>query len=76
MSGDHIHHTYSIFVKLVQNKKLALRVYIGEHEMEIMPLEAKVSVKIDNKIIDDYQIFKESENINILKHISTKVKFP
>lgn len=23
--------------------------------MEIMPLEAKVSVKIDNKIIDDYQ---------------------
>lgn len=30
-----------------------------------------------NKIIDDYQIFKESENINnILKHISTNVKFP
>lgn len=28
-----------------------------------------------NKIIDGYQIFKESENINnILKHISTEVK--
>lgn len=54
LSGDHVEQTYSIFVKLVQNDQLALRVYIGGHELEIMPTDRSVTVTVNNKVVDKY----------------------
>lgn len=49
---------YSIFVKSVQNNVLALKVYVGEHELEIMPVDGDMTVTIDNEVIDKTNIEK------------------
>lgn len=54
ISGDHVYQEFSVFVKLVQNNALALKVYVGEHELEIMPVSSGVVVSVDNKVVDNY----------------------
>lgn len=49
---------YSIFVKSVQDNVLALKVYVGEHELEIMPVNGGMTVTIDNEVIDKTNIEK------------------
>ncbi|XP_076757281.1 larval-specific very high density lipoprotein [Xylocopa sonorina] len=55
MTGDHIDQTYSVFVKSVQTDKLAMKVIVGEHELEVKPLDSEVTVIVNNKVIPDYK---------------------
>ncbi|XP_012220182.1 vitellogenin-5 [Linepithema humile] len=52
VSSDHIDQTYAVFVKSVQNNKLAMKVYVADHEMEVMPNDVDVVVSIDGNTID------------------------
>ncbi|KAL0116776.1 hypothetical protein PUN28_009999 [Cardiocondyla obscurior] len=55
ISGDHIDRTYAIFVKSVQGTKLAVRVYVADHEMEIVPNEFNAVVSVDGNVIEHYE---------------------
>lgn len=55
VSGDHIHRTYAIFVKSVQGNKLAVKMYIAEHEMEIIPNEFNAIVTVDGNVVDHHE---------------------
>lgn len=55
VSGDHIDRTYAIFVKSVQNTKLAVKMYIGDHEMEIIPNDVNVHVSVDGKVVNQHE---------------------
>ncbi|XP_011644827.2 uncharacterized protein LOC105431979 [Pogonomyrmex barbatus] len=55
VSGDHIDRTYAIFVKSVQVNKLAVKMYIAGHEVEIIPNELNAAVTVDGNVIDKYE---------------------
>ncbi|CAL7950642.1 unnamed protein product [Xylocopa violacea] len=55
VSGDHIDQTYSVFVKLVQTNKLAMKVIVGEHELEITPADLGMTVTVDNNVVPNYE---------------------
>ncbi|XP_015176309.1 PREDICTED: vitellogenin-6-like [Polistes dominula] len=50
VSGDYVHNTYAVFVKVVQNNVFA-KVFIGEHVIEIVPKEGKPVVTINGNIV-------------------------
>lgn len=55
VSGDHIDQTYAVFVKSVQGDKLAMKIYIADHEMEVMPNESGAVVTVDGKVMDQHE---------------------
>lgn len=55
VSGDHIDQTYAVFVKSVQNDKLAMKVYVAGHEMDVMPNDAGVVISVDGNMIDQHK---------------------
>ncbi|XP_011873296.1 PREDICTED: uncharacterized protein LOC105565058 isoform X2 [Vollenhovia emeryi] len=55
VSGDHVDRTYAIFVKSVQGTKLAVKMYIADHEMEIIPNEFNAIVTVDGTIINQHE---------------------
>lgn len=50
VSGDHIDQTYAVFVKSVQGNKLAVKMYVANHEMEITPNEFNADVTVDGHV--------------------------
>lgn len=56
ISSDHVDQTYAVFVKSVQKRnKLAVKMYVGDHEIEIIPNEYNAAVTVDGKVVDQYQ---------------------
>lgn len=55
VSGDHIHHTYAVFAKSVQNNMIAMKAYVADHEMEIKPTGSSHIVTIDGNVIDQHE---------------------
>ncbi|KOC66503.1 Vitellogenin [Habropoda laboriosa] len=55
ISGDHVDHTYSVFVKLVQNNKLAMKFFVGPHEMTVMPGDTGEMVSVNNNVIENHR---------------------
>lgn len=55
VSGDYIDSTYAVFVKSVQNTKLAMKIYVADHEMEIMPNDSNTLVSVDGKIVNQHE---------------------
>ncbi|CAK9819554.1 vit-2 [Anthophora quadrimaculata] len=54
ISGDHVDQTFSVFVKLIQNNQIAVKIYVGGDEMTITPADSSEIVNVNNKVIDTY----------------------
>jgi len=55
MSGDHIDQTYAIFVTSLSDAmvaRIAMKMYIADHEMEITSNESNIVVTIDGNTVD------------------------
>lgn len=52
LTGDHVHQTYAVFVKSVQNNKLAMRVYVADHEVDVTPNGVNAVVSVDGNMMD------------------------
>ncbi|XP_018358999.1 PREDICTED: uncharacterized protein LOC108758502 [Trachymyrmex cornetzi] len=55
VSADHIDWTYAVFVKSVQGTKLAIKMYVADHEMEIVPNEFNTVVTVDGNVINQHE---------------------
>ncbi|RLU17871.1 hypothetical protein DMN91_010110 [Ooceraea biroi] len=55
VSGDHIDQSYAVFVKSTQNDKLAIKMYVAGHEMEVMPTESSATVTVDGNVVDQHE---------------------
>ncbi|XP_017887185.1 uncharacterized protein LOC108629205 [Ceratina calcarata] len=55
ISGDYVDQTYSVFVKSVQNDKLALKVNIDGVELDVIPGDSGITVTVNNKPVDNYE---------------------
>ncbi|KAK2584789.1 hypothetical protein KPH14_007107 [Odynerus spinipes] len=51
VSGDYVHHTFAIFAKVVQDNKIAVKMHVGDHVVEIMPDTIKPIVTVDGNIL-------------------------
>ncbi|XP_015589014.1 uncharacterized protein LOC107264834 [Cephus cinctus] len=55
VSGNYVLKTYAIFVKAVEGKKLALKMIVADHELEIHPGSPKMVVQVDGNIVENYE---------------------
>lgn len=55
VSGDHVDQTYAVVAKVVQGNTIAVKIYVADHEMEIMPTGPNHIVTIDGHVIDQHQ---------------------
>ncbi|KAG7189215.1 hypothetical protein KM043_008778 [Ampulex compressa] len=54
ISGDHVDQTFAVFVKSVPDNKLATKVFVGGHELEIVPSDVK-PVTVNGNIVKHYE---------------------
>lgn len=47
--------SYGIFVKSVQGNKLAVKMFVGDHEMMIMPDEHHTKVAVDGDVVEQHE---------------------
>jgi len=55
ISGDYIDQTYAIFASTVQRgntRKIAMKMYVADHEIEIIPNEFNTVVTVDGNTVD------------------------
>lgn len=55
VSGDYVDHTYAVFVKSVQGNKLAVKMYIADHDMKIVPDEYRAVVTVDGNVVEQHE---------------------
>ncbi|XP_012273871.1 uncharacterized protein LOC105696201 [Orussus abietinus] len=55
MAGHYIHNYFAIFVRATEGNKVAVKIYVKAHHMEITPTESNVIVKIDDQIVGSHQ---------------------
>lgn len=55
VSGDYVDQTYGIFVKSVQDNALAVKMYVADHEMNIVPHENHTVVIVDGNVVEQLE---------------------
>ncbi|XP_003704320.3 larval-specific very high density lipoprotein [Megachile rotundata] len=53
--GDHVDHSFAIHAKLVKNSKIDVKIFVGEHEMEIANTDSGVVVTVDKKVVNNHE---------------------
>lgn len=55
VSGDYVDQTYAVFVKPVQSNTLAIKMYVADHEMMIVPDEYRAVVTVDGNVVEQHE---------------------
>ncbi|XP_034178642.2 larval-specific very high density lipoprotein [Osmia lignaria lignaria] len=50
--GNHIEKSFAVTTKLVRNSKMDVKIFVGEHEMEIANTDSGIVVTVDQKVVD------------------------
>ncbi|XP_072766849.1 larval-specific very high density lipoprotein [Anoplolepis gracilipes] len=55
VSGDYIDQTFAVFVKSMQDNTLAMKMYVGDHELKIVSDENNAVVTVDGNMVEQYK---------------------
>ncbi|XP_070169151.1 larval-specific very high density lipoprotein [Polyergus mexicanus] len=55
VSGDYVDQTYAVFVKSAQSNTLAIKMYVADHEVMIMPDNYRAVVTVDGNVVKQHE---------------------
>lgn len=50
--GNHVEKNFAVTTKLVKNSKMDVKIFVGEHEMEIANTDSGIVVTVDQHVVD------------------------
>lgn len=55
VSGNYVDQTFAVFVRSVEGDKFAVKMYVGGHQLEIVPDESNVIVRVDDNVVEQHE---------------------